>query len=57
MVESAGRISWGLKGMEERASLLGGKLKVHSKPDEGTSVEVIIPFSQEETDENPAAVG
>ena len=57
MVESAGRISWGLKGMEERASLLGGKLIVHSKPDEGTTVEVTIPFSQEQTDENPAVVG
>ncbi len=54
-VESAGRISWGLKGMEERASLLGGTLRVRSKPDEGTSVEVTIPFSQEEVDENPVA--
>jgi len=57
MVESAGRISWGLKGMEERASLLGGKLKVNSKPGEGTTVDVTVPFSQEETDENPAVVG
>ena len=56
-VESAGRISWGLKGMEERASLLGGKLKVSSKPGEGTTVEVTVPFSQEETNENPAVVG
>ena len=57
MVESAGRISWGLKGMEERASLLGGNLKVNSKPGEGTTVDVSVPFSQEETDENPAVVG
>ena len=56
-IESSGRISWGLKGMEERASLLGGKLIVHSKPDEGTTVEVTIPVSQEETDENPATAG
>lgn len=56
-VESTGRISWGLKGMEERASLLGGKLQVQSKPAEGTTVEVTIPFSQEETDENPAVAG
>jgi signal transduction histidine kinase len=56
-VESAGRISWGLKGMEERASLLGGKLKVSSKPGEGTTVEVTVPFSQEETSENPAVIG
>ena len=56
-VESSGRISWGLKGMEERASLLGGRLKVNSKPGEGTTVEVTVPFSEEETDENPAVVG
>ena len=56
-VESTGRISWGLKGMEERASLLGGKLKVYSKPGEGTTVEVSVPFSQEENDDNPTTVG
>jgi signal transduction histidine kinase len=57
MVESTGRISWGLKGMEERANLLGGKLKVYSTPGEGTTVEVSVPYSQEETNENPAATG
>jgi signal transduction histidine kinase len=56
-VEATGRISLGLKGMEERASLLGGNLKVHSKPDEGTSVEVTIPFTREDSDENPAITG
>ncbi len=56
-VESAGRVSWGLKGMEERASLLGGTLQVQSKPGEGTSVQVAVPFSQEETDENTAVIG
>jgi signal transduction histidine kinase len=56
-VESAGRISWGLKGMEERASLFGGKVTVYSIPGEGTTVEVSVPYSQEETDENPAAIG
>ena len=56
-VEFAGRISWGLKGMEERASLLGGKLKVSSKPGEGTTVEVSVPYVQEETSENPAVIG
>jgi signal transduction histidine kinase len=55
-VEASGRISWGLKGMEERASLLGGKLKVSSKPGEGTTVEVSVPFSQEETSEDPAVI-
>jgi signal transduction histidine kinase len=56
-VESAGRISWGLKGMEERTSLLGGRFTVYSKPGEGTTVEVSVPFSQEVNDDNPAAVG
>jgi signal transduction histidine kinase len=56
-VESTGRISWGLKGMEERASLLGGNLKVYSKPNEGTTVEVIIPILPEETDEDTAITG
>ena len=56
-VESTGRISWGLKGMGERASLLGGRLTVHSKPEAGTEVEVTIPFSQEQNNDHPAAVG
>ena len=56
-VESAGRISWGLKGMEERTSLLGGRFTVYSKLGEGTTVEVSVPFSQEVNDDNPAAVG
>jgi len=54
---SSERISWGLKGMEERASLLGGKVKIHSEPHHGTEVEVSIPYSQEETDENSSIAG
>jgi signal transduction histidine kinase len=53
---SAKRISWGLKGMEERSALLGGRFQVHSRPGHGTTVEVTIPYLQEEPDENsPAA--
>lgn len=51
------RVSWGLKGMEERASLLGGKFEVQSRPGQGTTVEVSIPYLQEEADENSATVG
>jgi signal transduction histidine kinase len=51
------RVSWGLKGMEERASLLGGRLKVYSEPGEGTAVEVSIPYLQEEANENSTAAG
>jgi signal transduction histidine kinase len=45
---SKGRPAWGLLGMEERASLLGGNLKIESKPGSGTRVTVIIPLSLRE---------
>ncbi|HEX8802022.1 MAG TPA: sensor histidine kinase [Terriglobales bacterium] len=34
---------WGLRGMHERAKLVGGNLEVWSKGDAGTEVELIIP--------------
>jgi ligand-binding sensor domain-containing protein/signal transduction histidine kinase len=34
---------WGLPGMRERATALGGKLVVWSKPGAGTEIELIIP--------------
>jgi len=36
---------WGLPGMHERAKLVGGNLRVWSKPDSGTEIELIIPAS------------
>jgi len=39
--------TWGLLGMEERASLLRGQLILKSRPGEGTRVEVTIPYRQE----------
>lgn len=54
---SAKRVSWGLKGMEERTALLGGRFEVNSRPGEGTTVEVSIPYLQEENDENSPAAG
>jgi len=45
------RISWGLKNMEERASLLGGKLTIKSHPGAGTSVVAFIPYSTMEAEE------
>ncbi len=55
----AGRPSWGLLGMEERASLLGGRMRLCSAPGEGTSVEVAIPYRGEAKirDDEPLAVG
>ena len=40
-----GRVSLGLAGMAERASLLGGTVEVHSRPEYGTEVEAVIPYS------------
>jgi signal transduction histidine kinase len=37
------RPSWGLLGMEERATLLGGQFSLDSHPGRGTRVEVVIP--------------
>jgi signal transduction histidine kinase len=34
----------GIRSMEERAYLLGGKLEIHSKPGKGTRIETFIPF-------------
>jgi signal transduction histidine kinase len=39
---SAGRL--GLIGMEERAGMLGGRVRLESKPNAGTSVMVEIPY-------------
>jgi signal transduction histidine kinase len=52
---SAKRVSWGLKGMEERTALLGGRFEVHSHLGQGTAIEVSIPYVQEEADENSSA--
>jgi signal transduction histidine kinase len=54
----AQRPAWGLTGMEERASLLGGKFALASQPAHGTCVEVTIPYqhSSEVSGDNPATV-
>ena len=54
-VDSSNQQAWGLIGMEERASLLGGKFILSSVPGYGTVVEVVIPYEQQierEIDEN-----
>jgi signal transduction histidine kinase len=51
------RPSWGLLGMEERASLLGGRFLLTSNPNEGTQVQVIIPYRQEMELQNGDSVG
>lgn len=42
-----GRVSLGLIGMQERASLLGGNCTVNSAPGRGASVEMRTPYQQE----------
>jgi signal transduction histidine kinase len=44
------RPAWGLLGMQERASLLGGDCQVHSQVGRGTQVEVVIPYQAQEAD-------
>jgi signal transduction histidine kinase len=54
------RPAWGLLGMEERATLLGGTTSIRSHPGEGTQVEVSVPYTdapQVPHDEPPAAGG
>ena len=42
----SGRSGFGLTGMAERARLLGGELKIHSVPGQGTTITVEIPRRQ-----------
>lgn len=42
------RPTWGLTGMEERAALLDGSLRVFSIPGSGTLVELRIPYNDQE---------
>ncbi len=48
---SSGRVSWGLEGMRERASLLGGDFQLFSEPRQGTLIEVTIPYNSAEMKE------
>ena len=38
------KISWGLLGMQERATLMDGQLYLNSAPGRGTMVEILIPY-------------
>jgi signal transduction histidine kinase len=39
----------GLVGMRERARLIGGRVRVTSRPDHGTRISVRVPRDQDET--------
>jgi len=47
--EEIGYAHIGLRGMRERAQLLGGSLDINSEPDEGTSIRVTLPYELETT--------
>lgn len=44
---AAPRPGWGILGMQERASLLGGTLEIASEPGKGTRVKASIPLKEE----------
>lgn len=44
-IESAKRQSWGLLGMQERTTLLGGTFEIISLPMTGTRVKIYIPYN------------
>jgi two-component system sensor histidine kinase UhpB len=41
------KIGLGVRSMEERANLLGGRFEIHSKPGKGTRIEAWVPFEPE----------
>lgn len=53
-IRGAERTAWGLLGIEERASLLGGELELESEPGEGTTVRVSIPYGAQQQEEEHA---
>jgi signal transduction histidine kinase len=44
---TAARPGWGILGMQERATLLGGTLEIASEPGNGTRVKASIPLGEE----------
>lgn len=56
---SSSRPAWGLTGMQERTTLLGGKFALNSHPGTGTKVQVSIPYEEEKEvpDEDTPASG
>lgn len=44
----AGRRAWGLLGMQERVSLVGGNCLIHSAPGQGTTIQITIPLDKED---------
>ncbi|HEY5729444.1 MAG TPA: sensor histidine kinase [Anaerolineales bacterium] len=52
-----GHPCWGLLGMIERATLIGGECQIVSEPGVGTIVEVVVPLKEKEDGEDSSVVG
>jgi signal transduction histidine kinase len=52
VMQSTARPSWGLIGMQERTTLLGGNFEIASYPGSGTRVNVYIPYSGQTEEKN-----
>ena len=47
-LEKSNKSRYGLLGMRERAELLGGTFNIESQPGNGTKIEVMIPYDEED---------
>ena len=47
MVSAIKEKRMGLRSMEERVSLLNGKMKIHSRPTEGTKIYIEVPYKEQ----------
>ena len=54
ILENPDRPSWGVLGMQERASLVGGDFSLKSQIGQGTQIRVQIPYPEDEEDEGVA---
>ena len=48
---------WGLLGMIERATLIGGECQIKSEPGRGTVVDVVVPLKEKGDGENSSSIG
>lgn len=46
MVNNGSQQAWGLRGMEERVTLLGGEIYISSKPGQGTLIHAEVPLDE-----------
>ncbi len=51
LIATENKATWGLLGMQERATLLGGNFSIESRPGQGTRVSFTIPCHEQISDE------